>query len=52
MIKNPQFELAKSSKLLKYLREVEKNKIYSNFGPLYFNLKKNLKISLTTKIIK
>lgn len=40
MIKNPQFELAKSSKLLKYLREVEKNKIYSNFGPLYFNLKK------------
>ena len=40
MIKNPQFELAKTSKLLKYLREVEKKKIYSNFGPLYFNLKK------------
>lgn len=40
MIKNPQFELAKSNKFLKFLREIEKNKIYSNFGPLYFKLKK------------
>ena len=42
MIKNPQFELAKSNKILKFLREIEKNKIYSNFGPLYFKLKKKL----------
>lgn len=35
MIKNPQFELAKSSKLLKYLREVEKNKIKINFLKIF-----------------
>ena len=40
MIKKPQFELAKNKELLKYLKEVEKNKIYSNFGPLYHKLKK------------
>ena len=42
MIKSPQFELVKTKKILKYLAEIEKNKIYSNFGPLYFKLKKRI----------
>ena len=35
-----QFKLAHSNKLIKYLKEIDKNRYYSNFGPLYFKLKK------------
>ena len=32
--------LAKSSRLVSYLRNIDKNRYYSNFGPLYKECKK------------
>ncbi len=44
-----QFKLAHSSKVIKYLKEIDKNKYYSNFGPLYFKLKKKIEKNLNYK---
>tara|TARA_Y100000816_G_scaffold292235_1_gene286525 strand:+ start:285 stop:1367 length:1083 start_codon:yes stop_codon:yes gene_type:complete len=44
-----QFSLAKRDKINKYLRQVDNNKYYSNFGPLYFKLKKKIERNLNYK---
>ena len=41
--KKPQFELVKRNKLNKYLNEIDQNKWYSNYGPLYNKIKNKLK---------
>ena len=30
-----QFKLANSNQLMKYLKKIDRNRYYSNFGPLY-----------------
>ena len=37
--KKPQFELVKRNKLNKHLNEIDQNKWYSNYGPLYNKIK-------------
>ena len=44
-----QFSLAKRGKINKYLRLVDNNKYYSNFGPLYLKLKKKIERNLNYK---
>ena len=40
--KKPQFELVKRNKLNKHLNEIDQNKWYSNYGPLYNKIKNRL----------
>lgn len=40
--KKPQFELVKHHKLNKYLNNIDQNKWYSNYGPLYNKIKNRL----------
>ena len=44
-----QFKLAHSSKVIKYLKEIDKNKYYSNFGPLYEKTRYLIKKRLNLK---
>jgi len=44
-----QFKLANLNKLKKYLREIDKNKYYSNFGPLYEKTRSIIKKRLNFK---
>ncbi len=41
--------LAKTSKLVYYLRKIDKNRYYSNFGPLYYKCKFKLEKYLNIK---
>ena len=41
--------LAKTSKLVYYLRKIDKNRYYSNFGPLYKECKKKIEKNLGLK---
>lgn len=47
--KNSQFSLATRSRINKYLTQVDNNRYYSNFGPLYFKLKKKIEKHLNYK---
>jgi len=42
-------QLAKTSKLVSYFRNIDKNRYYSNFGPLYNELKKKIEKYLGLK---
>lgn len=44
-----QFKLAHSSKVIKYLKEIDKNKYYSNFGPLYERARNLVKKKINLK---
>jgi len=44
-----QFSLARRGKINKYLKKVDNNKYYSNFGPLYLELKKKIERNLNYK---
>ena len=44
--------LARYAKYKKNLIIVDKNRYYSNYGPLYFKLKKKLKRNLNLKIFQ
>ncbi len=44
-----QFSLAKRSRINKYLIQVDNNRYYSNFGPLYFKLRKKIEKHLNYK---
>jgi len=41
--------LAKTSKLIHYLKKIDKNRYYSNFGPLYYKCKFKLEKYLNIK---
>ena len=51
MIKNLIYKplLVKSNKLTYYLKKIDKNRYYSNFGPLYFQCKKKIENYLNLK---
>ena len=41
--------LVKSSKLIYFLKKIDKSRYYSNFGPLYFEIKKKIERYLSLK---
>ena len=47
MIKN--IKLAETKSLVKYLKKIDKNQYYSNFGPLYYDVKKKILNYLSLK---
>ena len=44
-----QFKLANSNQLMKYLKKIDRNRYYSNFGPLYERTRNLVKKKLNLK---